>query len=290
MTDFDAWQKHVAQVVADEGRWVGLGTGDGVPLMRLPLETLNARRRVQDTGDGELMMPTIGSYGQTHLAVQEELAAPVDDGTGRLIPQTEPGMVIVADQGGKRGYPTTHPDGDAHPEAPRSLRVPYEDMVGLLASWPCPSIPMTWKANSTSTWTEDAGTSYDTPRRYAAVEMATKADGFTVVGEAIATIRDVIQDSLDAVNTLKGWVGDEHLVVDYATFTPTDKTVSIRTDDRMVLETVQPWAQDAGIDLSVDLWWPGDDPVTVRLDRSGDTETRSWDRPIGVVRVKEMGA
>lgn len=299
MTDWDAWRTHIDQVVADQGQWVGLCDENGEPVMDLPVTTLDARVTMRQAANGELTMPTIGEWGQVHKAVDMLIADDLGavDEQGELVPHTGPQpLLVVARRGGRAAYTISHPLSpiDAF-RPPSTLTIPSVDLAALLEFWPAPSVPSTWVPGF-ETWTEDAAGPYETPRIYAPVEFATAADGYTVGGtaenpmSAELVIKTVIQDSLDAVNHMHGWVGDEHMVVDWEPSGHPSPPALIRVQDQPVLDTVQDTARDAGVNLTVDLWWPGDDPVLVRdPDRQGASLT-VWDRPIGVVRVRQSKA
>lgn len=296
MTDWSAWRSHIDQVVADHGQWVGLCDPDGVPVMDLPVSTLDARATMRQAANGELSMPTIGRFGQVHKAVDllvaDDLGAVDED--GELVPRTGPQMMlVVARRGGRSGYMITHPISpvDAF-RPPERLTIPSVDLLSSLEFWPAPSVPSSWLPEFDD-WTEDAAGPYDVPRVYAPVEFAAAADGYTIGGtaeepmSAEMVVKTTIQDSLDAVNHMMGWTGDEHMVVDWEPSGLPSPPALVRVDDRPLLDTVQDVAANAGINISVDLWWPGDGAVLVRdADREGAALT-VWDRPIGVVRVRK---
>ena len=299
MTDWDAWRDHIDQVVQDQGQWVGLCDENGMPVMDLPVTTLDARATMRKASNGELTMPTIGKWGQVHKAVDMLVADDLGavDERGELVPHTGPQpMLVVARKGGRAAYLITHPVSpvDAF-RPPNTLTIPSVDLISMLDFWPAPSVPTTWQPEF-DVWGEDAAGPYETPRTYAPMEMATMADGYTVGGtqeepmSAEMVVKTVIQDSFDAVNNMMGWVGDEHAVVDWEPSGHPSPPALVRVQDRAVLDTVQDVATNAGINIRVDLWWPGDGPVLVRdPDRQGASLT-VWDRPIAVVRAQQVKA
>lgn len=296
MTDWDSWRAHIDQVVRDQGQWVGLCDDEGAPVMDLPVTTLDAKSTMRQAADGELAMPTIGAWGQVHKAVDYLVAdglGAVDD-EGELVAHTGPQpLLVVARAGGRSAYTVTHPLSpvDAF-RPPNRLTIPSVDLLSLLEFWPCPSVPATWVPGF-EVWEEDAAGPYETPRTYAPVEFATAADGYTVgwsedgIRPAEDVIKEVIQDSLDAVNTLMGWSADPHMVVDWEPSGVPSPPALVRVQDRPVLDTVQDVAADSGVNITVDLWWPGDDPVLVRdPDRTSSTLT-VWEKPMAVVRARQ---
>ncbi|WP_288833662.1 hypothetical protein [uncultured Corynebacterium sp.] len=174
-------------------------------------------------------------------------------------------------------------------KAPESLHVEASGLLSLLDAFPCPSVPESWRGGFEVREANAAG-QYVTPREYSLVEFATRADGYTVAGPAETAIRTVIQDSLDAVQHHMGWQRP-HMVVDFAPTGRTSPEAAIRVEDDFVLPTVAETARTAGVNITADLWWPGDAPVTVRVKHgSQDTEQRTWEHPIAVVRVEQMEA
>lgn len=159
----------------------------------------------------------------------------------------------------------------------------------MLATWPCPSIPVEWGEHEFSEWSTDASnTKYTTPRTLAQLPFATKADGYTVSGSARDTVRKLIQDSFDAVNDLYGWA-DSHAVVEFDSTPDDSPRVVIRVNDDPVLDTVAEVARSAGLGIEVRLWWPDDAPVQVRTKREPVQVAQStWPSPKLIVRVYEV--
>lgn len=286
------WRRHVDQVVADRGKWVGILNGSGEPELDMPpsLEPYSGEhvRMSPEAGFRQTVATTLdnGATSQiVDLLVDEGLG--VFSETGVIAPSTDRTfMVCVAVPGRRRAWLLPERAVTFGELAPERLEVEGVSMLSLLERWPCPSAPDTWKPNLT-TWPEDAGGRYTTPRRYGPVELATRADGYTKRGPAELVITELIQESLDAVNRAMGWSARPHLVVDAKPSGRPSDVVNIRVEDDSVWETVSGPAAVAGVDIDVDLWWPGDAPVTV-LER-GKPVSRSWSFPVGVVRVNRTG-
>lgn len=289
---------HIEQAVRDRGKLVLLCDADGVPVCELPVVDKSAKETLVAAASGELTIPVRGRMGQMHEAVRHLLVDNVGEirPDGTLAPVTdETWIIVVCTEGERSAFIASHPRAPLHPiNPPDVLHIPVAYLSSLLEFWPAPSVPQVWTPTYVANdgkeypafeeWTEDAGGAYETPRTYAPVQFATVADGHTMDGPAEYVIRTLIQDSLDAVNNLKEWADDPHMVVDFADPRPSERVV-FRVEDRSVMDTIAQTATQAGVHLSVVLWWPGDEPVTVRTrDREGTT-TATWDRPMAVCRV-----
>lgn len=164
-------------------------------------------------------------------------------------------------------------------------------LLGFLSRFPCPSVPITWAQGQFRNWETDAGGQrYAKSRDLAQVKLATTADGYTKKGPAIATIRDLVQDSFDAVDALMGWSDDPTAVVDYGSVVDDSREVLIRVTDDPILDTIAESCRVAGVDISVDMWWPGDPGVRVRTSREPVAYAlKTWSTPMIVVRIDKMG-
>lgn len=283
-------RRHIDQIITDEGQWVGLCDGWGNPIMRVPpiLSLTAPEARLSAASLSLEVSVDGGAHVPVHPLVGEMVAdgLGVFDEAGRLVVKDQiVDMVVVARAGRRRGYVTSFPTVIGGSEAPSKLLIQGADLLDRLAVWPCPSVPQSWLP-SWMLWTGDV-VEYSRPRGIAEIEMAVVADGYTLSGPAEETIRTLVQDSLDAVNTAMGWEGSPHLVVDMAPTGRVSPEVRIRVQDAPVLDTIVPPAQMAGVNVIVDLWWPGDEPVLVRTPDRLSTELVSWTRPIGVVRVEQ---
>lgn len=282
------WRRHIDQVVADEGQWFGILNEDGHPiyefggLVRVSFpEARLATSSVEATvnvSPGDRLLDDLVGEG---LGV-------VDD-AGRLAPANGPLRMLCHITPGERqtAYIThTVVEGKG---TPSTLTIHGVDLMDMLATWPCPSIPVEWGAHEFSEWSTDASnTKYTTPRTLAQLPFATKADGYTVSGPARNTVRHLVQDSFDAVNALYGWA-DAHAVAEFDSTPDDSPRVVIRVNDDPVLDTVAEPARSAGLGIEVRLWWPGDKPVNTRSEtvRSG-LDYSSWSTPKLIVRVYEV--
>lgn len=283
--NWEEWRKHINDVVSSRGQWVGLADGDGVPIIEFPPhESLSAPEARLAPSELQLRVGVRGGAAPVHAVVDELVADNLGatDSEGRLVIVPDvPRLVVVEREGGRQGFFITHVVAEGESEAPSILTVNGVDMLDYLWAHPCPSTPVTWKDNW-QTITEDAAQEWAKPRELTAMEMATRADGYTVRGPADQVLRDLIQDSFDAVNTQNGWADDPHLIVDVSGGVSAPE-VLIRTSDESIGDTIAQPALQAGVSVSVYLWWPGDAPIETR------TGLKTFTHPVGVVRVEHEG-
>lgn len=280
-------RRHIDAVVRDEGRWVGLCDGEGWPVVELPpVVSLTAPESRLVSASVEVTVHVQRGSAVEELLVAEGLGTV--DAEGRLVPATDETLfLVVVVPGEKLVYTVTHAVG-VGVAGPDMLTIHGVDLVEGLSMWPCPSIPLNWSQAEFQEWTTDAsGEVYKTPRMLAQLQFGQAADGYTVKGRARDTIRTLVQDSLDSVNAAMGWGSDPHMVVDFGGGADSSDEVLIRTNDDSVFDTISAPALNAGVNVQVDLWWPGDEPVRVRTVRDPAAfESRSFDKPMQVVRVE----
>lgn len=293
------WRRHIDQVVNDEGQWIGLADENGYPFMDLPMPvSISAAELKLSSATAELVAPvTPGDALMTELA-DGELGT--QDSEGRLKANPGPArFLVVCRPNARLYYKITHVvlEGTS---APSTMTIHGEDLLSDLAFWPAPSIPVAWTESSFQTWLSDAsGIDYTTPRDLALIEMATAADGYTLRGPARDIIRTIIQDSFDAANTLMGW--EPHAVVDHSDDPIPSPERLIRVTDDYILDTVSDPAVDSGVSIQVDMWWPGDPPITRRAGKPQEytagtdnvpveypAEPIEFDYPVQVVRVTQI--
>lgn len=286
-------RKQVDTIIDEHGTALVLCHDNGEPVEDSPILPPPISMEARDTrlaaGELSLTLPAVGKRGQAlpfvDYLVDKNLG--VYDERGLIQPQTdELFMVNVC----RRGQRLTYfiPDREAAGvESPETVSIEGMHLMTGLSFLPCPSVPKTWLPRFEQ-WGEDAAGKYRTPRDYAPVEIATKADGYTVTGPAERTIQRLIQDSLDAVNKAYGWSSDPAYVVDMSSTSRLSPVVNIRITDDSIWDTVAPVAMLAGVDIDVDMWWPGDDPVPVRTGRSPEEVTlTTWAKPVGIVKVRQ---
>lgn len=289
-TDWNSVQTSVKQVIRDRGQWIGLLNEDWEPIAELEPTLFQETDTRLAAPEVSLTLPGRDSGSRVSLAVDELVAEDlgVFDERGYFRAKNDVARSIcVAREGYRQAFFIPYLDAEGQ-RAPESLTVEAAGLLSLLEAWPCPSIPESWRGQW-STETGDAGVEkYDRERELSLVEMATRADGYTVNGPAEPTIQNLIQDSLDAVNSHMGWTADPHMVVDMASTGRTSPEVMIRVEDDLVLPTVDESARLAGVNISVDLWWPGDETVLVRDSDRKNVSKKEFPHPVAVVRVQQI--
>lgn len=279
------WRKHIDQVVADEGEWVGVADENGYPIYELACTHDFPRSHLTP----ESVECTVNVHPGDRILddlVGEKLGH--TDKEGRLAPASGPTRLLVLEREGTRQAATITHTIATGGLSPTTLTVHGVDLLDGLAWWPCPSVPFVWtKDKWTTQKTDESGVTYTTARQLAQVQLTTKLDGYTIDNTALTAVRIAIQDAFDAVNTLMGWK-DPHAVVAFGGSDPTPRAL-IRVNDDPVLDTIQETARLAGLSIQVGLWWPGDDPVHVRADHDGhSTKPMTWAHPVQVVKVQTM--
>lgn len=289
VVDWLSWRTNIDQAVADDGRAIILCDDEGLPLKLLSVLDVDAPDTNLNADTLKLKLPAaVGN--EPHPLVDLLIA----DGLGKQDAETtalEPvmdstHMIVVQGPGGwmdRTTYTVDVPSVDGDDDGPLVLEVEGTKLVDLLDWHPCPSVPGSWEADSWEEWATDAsGGTYEKTRVLAPTQHGTVAYGHTSKGPVLTTIRRVVQDSLDAVNTLYGY-DRPHLVTAYPAGVDDSREALIRRDDRTIWETISETARIHGVNVDVKLWWPGDPAVQTRSGR--------WDAdyPVGVVTVEKIG-
>lgn len=286
--DLVQWRKHIDQVVADEGEWVGVADENGYPIYELTGSVTFPESHLQPASAEVVVNVQPGDRVVDDL-VGDRLG--VADSSGRLVPANGPTRLLVLERAGRRRAATITHSVVSGITSPSQLVIHAVDLLDGLAWWPCPSIPGEgWEKGSWSEWKTDAsGEQYGKPRQLAAIKFATKLENYALRGKAKSVLRDVVQDSFDAVNALYGWGSEPHAVVDWSGGEDKSGEIALRVTDDSVWETISESARTAGLRIDVDLWWPGDDPIRVRKDeKKAIFEKALFPHPIQVVRISEL--
>lgn len=288
MVDWDSWRATADEHVKDKGVWFVLLDENWEPIATLsPSDVSEVNTRLASP---ELSLDHDGMKPGGVSTLVDELIAP-DLGTfdeqGRFEASNIVGRSIGVQRGGiRQAYFIPYVDAKGE-KMPETLHVESSGLMSLLDATPCPSVPESWRGGFEVRTANAAGT-YKTPREYSLVEFATRADGYTVSGSAESAIRTVVQDSIDAVMRHMGWELP-HMVVDFSSSGVESPDALIRVEDDFILPTVQETARIAGVGISADLWWPGDDPVVARVEpQSDETVLRTWDHPVAVIRINQL--
>lgn len=277
MTDWPSWRKHVDYVVKTQGRWFGLGDGDGTPFMTLPdPSNIAAADQWADTEDLAFTMPALTPDYSPHPAAEKlvmhsigqfsrdgKLATAIEDLT-LLAAFPGPGGRVV-----RRGGMITHADAtdEDNDGRPQELTINATSVMDAWKTVVAVSWPAAWWRARPYTRTEDeAGITYTEPWDMARVELATRTTFVWKHGPAGFVIRRLAQESLDAcMATQKDpdgtiWVDDPYHVVEVPE-NDTSPEISLEARDEMLWETVIDQARNAGIVLGAHIWWPGDPPI-----------------------------
>lgn len=293
--DLEQWRKHIDQIVADEGQWWGVADEEGIPIYELVgvgtfpkshITPSSAEFTVSHVQEGDRVLDDL--VGNKLGEVDED---------GRLTPASGPTRLLVLVRAGERRAATITHTIVAGKTVPSQVTIHGVDLVDGLSWWPCPSVPVEWNPTTSTkklgmavweTYTQDESfTRYAVPRTLTRVPFATRLTGYYEEGPARTVVRNTIQDAFDAVNALKDW--QPHAVVAYDGGEDSTPFVQLRVNDDPIMDTVQETARQAGLTITVDLWWPGDDPVVVRSDQEGETTTTQlWDQPMQIVQVREF--
>lgn len=290
MVDWDSWRATTDAHAEDNGVWFGLLDENWEPIATLsPSNVSEMNTRLASP---ELSFDHDGMKPGGVSVIVDELIAPdlgTFDDQGRFEASNIVGRSIGVQRGGTRqAYFIPYVDAQGE-KMPETLHVESSGLLSLLDATPCPSVPESWRGGF-EVRTANAAGEYKTPREYSLVEFATRADGYTVAGSAESAIRTVVQDSIDAVMRHMGWARP-HMVVDFSSSGVESPDALIRVEDDFILPTVQETARIAGVGISADLWWPGDDPVAARVEpQSDETVLSTWDHPVAVIRINQMAS
>lgn len=266
--DWTRDRAHRGQVIADRGQWLGVTDEDGVPLVELPPVSDMSWPRTRGVIESvSLKLRARTESGRPHTVVDELIAHGLGtvDEVGRLEPLSGPARLLVLERDGmRRAFArVTHAvaDGDAH--SPHTLTIHAVGGLGFLDMLPCPSNPLSWTGPFTRfdrDWVGDETqlNLFASPRDLASCTMITVADGATVEGPADVVIHRLIDESLQAVNRIAEITADPpYITVRRQTGIPSPRMI-LRPTDRTIWQEVADAALAAGVELTADLWWPGD--------------------------------
>lgn len=273
-------KKHREQVIKDEGFWIGLLNENGEPLMDLP-KILNGKidNKIMDHGDLDITIDIeTGFEGNVHLISDYLIANDLglQDDNGLLTPSNVPTrfISIETEDHNRKTYMVAYCVANGDFDRPTSIQILGVGLTDLLASLPCPSDLKSWRETEFHNLDRDWVKPFNVNRDLAEITLANTADGYSVSGEAITTIRKLIKDSINTVNTAMDWE-ESHLVVNEEKVEKTEENVIIRITDDDVWTTVKDYARYAGLNIEVKMYFPGD----------GSINNKEYNRPIGIVEV-----
>jgi len=267
--DWAQHRAHRAQVVADDGQWLGLLDADFVPIMDLPpVVSLSAPQTRNNPESLEVALRVQSAAGHVHPVVGQVIADGLGrvDAEGKLVPLTEASRLVALERPGERRlFKITHAVASGGADAPATLTVHAIDCLDLLGGYPCWSVP-----NSiTGQWhrlAEDYAVTWSRPRDMQSLHMAAQADGFSVAGKAVEVIYRLVSESLAATYRAVGISEVSRMPTLAVPPAPSSSPeVLVRPEDASIWEVVQPVAAAAGVRVSARLWWPGD-PVETAVE------------------------
>lgn len=299
--EWQDWRDHIDSVVESTGEWVGLVNGEFEPVCDLPpVVSLEGSRSLNEPSELTVAFPALTPQKTACLAldhlVDEGFGA--QDETSRLqFTANKAWFIVVQRAGGERNrhiYKVVFPNVGFEGFEPTDVRVEAVDALVLLQFWPCPSVPAIWGNVPIQDWHEDAGGKYDRAYRYAPVEMATVARGYTLNGPADTSIMRIVQESLDAGNRVHPeWVVP-HMVVDRTRSLEFSPRVLIQRTDATIWDTIADAANSTNVGVRVDVWWPGDADFPVDFEHLNARREGAWSQvfpstPVLVCRVEQGG-
>lgn len=261
------WEEHRLhreQVIEDQGQWVGLLDSEGIPICDVaPIIDMHAPETRHEPSALSLTVAVRSPRGIIHPMVSRMVAdgLGVDD-DGALDFVLDDTLFIAVERAGggpdsRRVFRVASTTQWGDLDSPVSMHIEGMDVLDMLASLPCPSIPDTW----TGAWIwsdRDWAGMWSQTREIQDVKFASVADGFTVAGQAVPTIRGLIQRSLDTVFRAIGVDSDPPIVVENVPFNGESPHVIIRPTDGYLWETISSPALAAGVNITARMWLPGD--------------------------------
>ena len=279
--DWDSYRLHRAQVVADQGQFVGLLDENCEPLMDCPpVVSMTAPQTKNAPTSLRMQLAVRALDGSVHPICDELVAHGLSSARGSWLDLDAEGKalttsldasryVLVEREDVRRVYQVTHVAAEAGRELPSMIEINGVDLLKKLALVPCFSAPTTVSGKWTTftrDWAgpENVGVMFSKPRDLQDFKLVTVADGVTVDGDAESVIRRLVSESLEATWKAMGpdVVKAPPMVVDPTPSGVKSPYILIRPTDRPVLEEVSAQAMASGVALTVDLWLPGDAPVT----------------------------
>lgn len=259
-------QKHRQWWVDEHGMWVGLVDEHGEPMLTCPLPVeFHAPATRGAPVSGRFLLP-VAAAGGVHPVADELIADFGRTEQGALVPSAGATRYVVAEFAGgvRRCYRVTHAVARGVGDAPSLVEVHGVDGLTMLNRLIAFSSPPRVSSNFqrfTRDWVGNTtqGDLYGTPRWLADWKMSTVADGATLTGDAVAVLRQIIASSV--ATAFKVWGKPQTWVVSDRSTGKPSPYVAYVADDAPLWDSVGALALQAGVDVSMGLWWPGDDPA-----------------------------
>ena len=285
--DWTSHKAHRKYVAEKFGQWVGLVDENGEPMFTAPpVVSQSAPKLRNEAGAIRVTFRVRSPQGVVHPLVDELIGQGLGDvdREGVLVVHSGPSRFLVIEKpGGVRlEYRITHAVASGQGSAPYLLEVHGVQIVRTLSLLPSMSAPTTWQNNWTEftrDWVgpEDELITFDRPRNLTGIKMVTVADGATISGPAESSIRRMINMTLEACFRVMGVMDDPPIRVNPTPTGVHSENVLIRRTDGPLWEEIAAVAAFSGVQVSMRMWWPGDDPEPWAV----------LDKPTMIVDVKQ---
>lgn len=264
--EWEDHRKHRAEVEASTGMWMGLFDEDCQPIFDCPApESWSAPATRGAPTEATATFPVSDDLRLTHPLVDELISDTWGrvDPSGELTPYAGPTRYLVVETSGeRRAYRVTHAkllDGGA--DRPVSIEVHGEDLLSKLNRIPLFSAPTTISGTFTTfdrDWVGDPGQGkvFSTPRDLQGLKMVTVADGATLTGTAESVIRKAISRSIEAAFRAVG--RPQTILVSSESSGVESPYLAFTMNDAYLWDGLGAVALDAGVNVEVGLWLPGD--------------------------------
>lgn len=257
--DWVSHRKHREYMIQEIGQWAGVLDENGVPLCDLPpVVELSGDVARGDVGELTMEAQVRTPSGVVHPIVDALVASDLGkvDSQGRLVPSSEATRFICIERAGVRMvYRVMFTEAMGGVFEPSRVKVHGVGVLDVLQGVPAWSNPRSIDGQFRRL-NQDFAVMWDTPRDVAGVSMATRADGYTLHGEATAQIKRLIDESMAAVMKITG-EGNAPVVCEVLPGGVSPE-VFIRPEDESLWETIIPVATAAGVEVTGTMWLPGD--------------------------------
>lgn len=258
------FKNHRTQVIKDKEQYICLLDENGNHIIDLPDSTsIDAEDELLNPSNLTMTVPVRGEAGLVHPCVDYLISDNIGavDEVGKLEPNTSATRLVLIERADERRvYRIAFCEALGDKDGIYALVINGVNLLDYLEALPCPSDLKSWKETIWKDIDRDWVKKFKTGNKQLAhVFFADVADGYTEFGPADKTIIRIINKSIEAVNTAFGWSWrDSHIMCSTEVTGNPSPDVYIRIDDRNILETVQPYALYANVNISCEFFLPGD--------------------------------
>lgn len=262
--EWDAFRAHREQVIADHGEWWGMLDNHQHPITDLPAPTESSWGKVWNEPTEMSASFDLIEDGVVHPMVDPlvgEGLARVDE-QGQLIPTLDESLFVAVERPGVRAvYRVAFPDVSSQTvDAPDAVTVHgVDELQWVLGALIGPSAPDTWiHGEGWHHLNQDWATTWGKYRWMNDIKMAAELRIGVRDGRADRVIRQVIVDGVRVAEHMYG----RSLPIYVSPYFSGHESPKILLDvqDRSLWEEVGETAAAAGVTISAECWWPGDDP------------------------------